>query len=124
MAASGRWKLLKRLPIGLVAVAGLWLWRGGGGVYPVARDLVWQLPDDRASIRSVEIQVWDEGVLLKREEFAYPRGAGGDIVEKLALRAGVYQARIFIRREGSATSEALTRELRLGDEETLVTSVR
>lgn len=67
---------------------------------------------------------WDEDTLLKREEFLYPQGAGGDIAQKLALRAGVYQARVFIRREGRAAPEALTRELRLGDEETCVTSVR
>jgi hypothetical protein len=124
VAETGRWKLLKRLPIVLLAAAGLWLWKGGAGVYPVARDLVWQLPDDRAAIRGVEIQIWDEGTLLKREEFSYPKGAGADIAQKLALRAGVYQARVFIRREGGAAPEALTRELRLGDEETLVTSVR
>ena len=123
MGKTGK-ALLKRLPIVVFAVAGLWLWKGGGGVFPTSRELVWQLPGELSSIRAVEIQVWEGGALLKREELSFPAGVSMDVVQRLPLKTGTYQARVFVRREGQAAPEAIARELRLGEEETVVTSLR
>lgn len=107
----------------IVLLGGLWLWKGGGGLFPTGRELVWQLPDERASIREVEIQLWDGEALLKRESRLYGAGEAQDIVQKVPLRAGEYQARVFIRRDGRAP-QSLARTLSVGEEETVVTSLR
>ncbi len=105
-------------------MAGLWLWKGGAGLFPVARELVWQLPADRAAIQTVEVQLWDGTLLVKREEVRTPNGAGPDLVERLALRAGTYQARAFVTRQGSAAPQVYASQVRLGDEETVVIPIR
>src|SRR4051794_31915910 len=96
-APRRRWALLRRLPILLVIAAGLWMWKGGGGrFFPQTRELVWLLPEDRSRIRSVEIQLWDQGALLKREELFYPAGPPSpEITQKLPLQEGDFQARVF-----------------------------
>lgn len=125
--APRRWRdhpLLKRLPIFLVAAAGIFVWQGGGGLFPVERQLVWRLPAARQDIRAVEIQVWDGDELLKREERAFARGAEPEIVQTLPLKKGEYAAKVFIRREGQERSDTWAQPLRVGGEETIVTSLR
>jgi hypothetical protein len=117
-------QLWKRLPLILFVMVGVWLWRGGAGLFAIERELVWQLPGDLSTIRAVEIQVWDGNDLLKREELSFPAGVKMDVVQKLPLRAGSYQAKVFISRDGSATSEPFHRELRVEESEVVVTSLR
>jgi hypothetical protein len=107
-----------------VAVLGLWLWKGGAGLLPTDRELVWQLPGEQSSIRQVEIQIWDDGELLKREQLSFPHGPGAEVVERLPLRPGNYQTRVFVKREGQLEPENYARELRLAQEQTVVTSLR
>ncbi|MFZ5471789.1 MAG: hypothetical protein ACOZIN_20360 [Myxococcota bacterium] len=84
----------------------------------MTRELVWQLPGERASIREVEIQIYDEGELLKREVLSYPAGLSFDIVQKMSLRDGQYPARVFVRREGR-TENIYSPTIHVGSEETI-----
>ncbi len=114
--------LLRRLPLVLVLLAGAWFFKGGGGLFPIERQLVWQIRDP-ASVRQVEIQVWDGEALLGRETVKYPDGSAGELVQKVALRRGEYLARVFIQRVGGDGAEAVQKTLRVGDGETIVTSL-
>lgn len=116
-------RLRKRLPLLLLLAAGVWLWRGGGGIFPAGRELVWQLPDDR-SIREVELQLWAGEQLLKRESRFFPSGPALEMVQKLSLREGDYQARVFIGREGAAASQVISRAVRVGDSEQVIIGLR
>jgi len=116
--ASKRSGLLKRLPFFAFLAVGLWLWKGG--LFPQERELVWTLGDERATVRKLEIQLWDdEGRLLKREELFFPQGAApAQVTQKVSLKEGHYTARIFVQREGGGESpEARVRELEIGDRE-------
>ncbi|MBI3183189.1 MAG: hypothetical protein HYZ28_13715 [Myxococcales bacterium] len=115
-----RWK---RLPLLLVALVGLWLWKGGGGLFPTGRELVYELPID-STIREVEIQLWDGEELLKREAISFADGPAPSVVQKLPLKEGEYLARVFIRRRDAGSPEAFSRKVHVGDAETVVTSLR
>ena len=100
----------------MLVALGLWLWRAG--CLPQERDLVWRVPVDRASIRSVEIQIWSpEGEMLKREQFFFPQGPGQEITQSLALPEGNYQAQVFILREGRPTPRVARQPLSIGRQE-------
>ncbi len=111
---SKRGGLLKRLPFFAFLAVGLWLWKGG--LFPQDRELVWTLGEDRASVRKLEIQLWDdEGHLLKREELFFHQGAPAQVTQKVSLRQGHYTARVFVLREGRTDSESRVRDLEIGE---------
>lgn len=94
--------LVRRAPLLLVALIGLWLYQSGGK----ERTLIWQLPQERAELVSFEIQLIDQdGTLVKREAFFFDRGkAPNDVAQKVKLKDGVYQAQVFFGfGEGRAT---------------------
>lgn len=85
----------------LFAALLLVLWQAG--FFPRERELVWHLGEDRASIRSVELQLWSaQGELIKREQLFFPEGPGPELSQSITLLKGEYQAQIFVRREGEA----------------------
>jgi hypothetical protein len=86
--------LLKRLPLVLVALAGLWLF----GRQDPEREIVWRLPDDRAPIQRVEIQLRDRtGLTRARSDLHYPGGSPpAELSQKARLADGPYDARIFV----------------------------
>lgn len=98
---------------------GMWLWRGGGGLFPTSRQLVWRLPQDSASVRLVEIQLWHGDKLLKREEFRFEHGPESDLVQTLPLAQGRYEAHLRVQREGSG-ARTVRRTLEVGDQEAVV----
>ena len=107
MEAGRRAQLLKRLPLALVAVAGLWLF----GRQDPTRELVWRLPDERASIQRLEIQLRDRtGLMRARSDLHYPAGAPEEVSQKLRLADGPYDARVFV---WTADGGSRTWELRL-----------
>ncbi len=126
LAKESRWQRLRRHPLGrrlpllLGVLLGLWLWKGGFGALPTSRELVWQLPESAPALKSVEVQLWENGALLKREQQAWGPGHGRDLVQKLNLKSGDYQARAFLFREGAEQPEAISRGLHLDSEETVV----
>lgn len=102
-ARSGRLRgFLRRAPLLLLLAAGLWVWKGGGAYFPVERQIVFLIPGDRSTVRELELQLYDEGALLKRELLSVPSGLSLDPLQKVPLRQGAYQARVFVRRANGA----------------------
>jgi len=92
--------LLKRLPLLLLLLIGLLLWRSQGE----ERQLVYVLPPEREDIERVEVQLRDDkGELIKREAWFFERGrAPTEVVQKLKVREGTYQAEVFLMQDGEA----------------------
>ncbi len=115
-------KLWPRLLLVALIAFGAWLWKNGRFVQ--SRELEWQIGADRASIREVEIQIWNEDAdLLKREVFFFPDGAPSQIAQKVALSDGNYLARVFVKRAAQARVEQYTQMLQVS-REALVLSLR
>jgi hypothetical protein len=102
--------------VGLVAL-GAFFWRGGLGLLPVERTLVWKVRGEFGSIRRVELQLYDGEKLLKREELQTPSGLTLEPTQKLLLGRGTYTARVLVWREKAAEPEASAVELEVGDAE-------
>jgi hypothetical protein len=115
---SGWW--WKRLPLFAVALLGLWLWQGGGGLVPVERTLIWKLPGAYATVRRLELQLWDAERLLMRIEQETPRGLGLDPERKLVLERGSYRSEAVIWREGAVGPEVQRVRVEVGTEPVVV----
>ncbi len=101
------------LLVGLVA-GGAWLWQSGR--FAQARELRWQVGEDRSSIREVEIQIWSAaGELLKREVFFFPEGGPAEIAQKVPLSDGEYLVRAFIKRAPGQAWEHEERRIEIKD---------
>ena len=93
----------KRLPLLLVLLAGVFLWRGGFGLLPIEREITWRLWGDFASIRRVEVQLYDGEELLKREQLELPNGAGFEPTSRVPLKKGTYRGLVMVwRADGGA----------------------
>jgi hypothetical protein len=112
---------LKRfIPLLIIGAVGVWIWKGGSGLFPADHQLIWQIPGEWRTVRAVEIQIWDEDELLKREELSFPRGLTGDITQKLSLKQGSYRARVFVRREDQPNSISWSWPVRIGGDESVL----
>src|SRR5437016_2613563 len=107
-------QLWKRAPLVIAVVVGAFLWRGGLGLLPTDRTLVFELDGPAADVRDVEVQVWSGDTLLTRNEWAFPNGVDAEISRKLALRAGDYTARAFVKRQGINAPRASAATLHVG----------
>jgi hypothetical protein len=98
VAAWVRHPLVRRLPLLIVVLAGLWLFRDRGD----ERELVWRLPRERADIERIELQLRDpKGALVQRSEFFL--GAGPvpeEISVKLRLEEGRYDSQLHASLRG------------------------
>ena len=95
----------KRLPLVLLAIAGVFLWRGGFGLLPVERTLTWKLWGDFATIRRVELQLYQGDALLKREQLELPGGLTFEPTSKLTLRQGDYRGLLMLWRADAGSPE-------------------
>jgi len=116
------WKRLRQHPLGrylpLLVLAALGAFLYKSSLFPQERKIVWETGGSRSEIRQVELQLWTSGgELLNREELSFPFGPGPEIVQKISLREGSYDARFVIDR-GPAPREAGTRALEIGGAET------
>ena len=98
-AGRGRRARFALLPLAVALAAGAWFF----GRAAQEREILWQLPEDRASIDRVEIQLRDgQGALLQRWEFFYPKGAPLEISQKVRLGPARYEAQVHLSRADGA----------------------
>ncbi|MGA9523924.1 MAG: hypothetical protein WBV82_20855 [Myxococcaceae bacterium] len=90
--------LMRRLPLLIIAVIGIWLWQTSFGS---ERQVIWQIPASIGAVERVEIQLHDQdGELVKREAWYFEDKRPGELTQQLKLRSGEYQAQIFVTRDG------------------------
>jgi hypothetical protein len=108
--------LLRRLPLLVLVVLGLWLWRS---TEAPERELVWHLEGPGwGEIRTLEFQLKDEdGQLVRREERFFRGPPPGSLSMKARLRPGTYQVWVFARGEEGVTRSPRLEMLTLGREE-------
>ena len=112
--------LWKRLPLIVLGLFGIWLWQGGGGLVSTEHTLVWKVPGAYASVRKVEVQLWDGDELLTRLELDTPNGLTMDPERRLTLRRGRYRSELLVWREGVPAPQATRVEVEVGPESTVV----
>lgn len=101
--------LWPRLALLAVVGVGLWFWRGGLGLLPFERELVWQLPETQGP---VDLQLWHGETLLKRQEHASLFSP--EVSWKLTLGRGEYQALAVLGSDAGA--KTLRQTVTVGDE--------
>ncbi len=111
--------LLKRLPLLVLAVAGLWWWRSGE---VPERTLVWRLEGrDWSAIRAIDVQVKDaEGEVVEREVHSFTGAPPERLVVKAHLPPGSYEVWVFAREATGPSLPPRVDRLSLGDEDLLV----
>jgi hypothetical protein len=82
----------RRLPLLLMLGLGLVLWKGGFGFLASERAVTWRFPVPYGSVRRLELQLWAEGALVKRELLETPSGLTAEPVSRVALERGPHQA--------------------------------
>lgn len=114
-------RLKRLLPLAIVLLGGLFLWRTGAfGLFPTDRTLVWRLPVSYGEVRGLELQVWHDGELLKREEQRFEAGLVGEPSVKLPLAAGVHRAVATVRLHGRGEPLGFSKDFDPGDGEAVV----
>lgn len=93
-----RFELRKRLPLVLAALLGVWGWKYSGALFPVERELVWTKPSEAQDVRRLEIQIWQNGELVKRDVHVFPQGMSFDLSQKASLKQGEYEAQVFVEK--------------------------
>lgn len=84
--------LRQRAPLLAVLLIGLVAWRGSFGVFAFERTVVFRLPVPYADVRSVELQIWSDDGLLRRERRETPTGLMDDPRLQVALKRGAHRA--------------------------------
>lgn len=114
------WK--RRLPLVIALLAGTFVWKGAFGLFATSRDVTWRLAVPYADVRRVELQVWRDEALLRREERSFPHGVSQELTQAMVLRGGPHRAialvwlgdagepRVFRRDFDPGASEALVIE--------------
>jgi hypothetical protein len=82
----------RRLPLVIAVIVGTLVWKGGFGVFATTREVTWRLNVPYAEIRRVELQIWREAQLLRREERMFPNGVSEELRQEVVLRNGPHRA--------------------------------
>lgn len=112
--------LWKRLPLIAVGVLGIFLWQGTGGLVATEHHVVWKVPGAYATVRKVELELWDADELLTRIELEAPSGLTADPEKTLTLKRGKYRSRMKVWRAGAAEPELIARDVEVDAEPTVV----
>ena len=91
MSERSPW-LRRRLPLLLVLGLGFLVWKNGFGVLATERQVEWRVPVPYADIRSVDLQLWRNESLLKREERRFDDGVSTALVNSVSLTRGEHRA--------------------------------
>jgi hypothetical protein len=71
---------------------GAMLWKGGFGFLATERSVTWRFPVRYGEVRRLELQLWAQGHLLKRELLETPTGLAAEPVTRVLLERGAHQA--------------------------------
>jgi hypothetical protein len=88
---------------------GIILWRGAFGFLPIERTITWRLPVAAADVRRMEVQLWQDGELLKREDFAVKQGLFDEPTTRLPLSRGPHRALVLVWSDGGETPRTFER---------------
>lgn len=112
----------RRLPLVIAVIVGTLVWKGGFGVFATTREVTWRLNVPYADVRRVELQIWRDEQLLRREERMFPNGVSEELRQEVVLRKGPHRAlaqvwlrdaaepRVFSRNFDPDTNESLVLE--------------
>lgn len=116
----------KRLiPLAIVLLGGLFLWRTGGlGLFPIDRTVIFRLPVSYGEVRRLELQIWNDAELLKREEFTYAAGIVGEPTIKIPLGSGTHRAIATATLLHETASVGFQRDFDPAGDETVVVEFR
>lgn len=113
----------RRIPLIIALIAGAVVWKGGLGYFATARDVTWRVALPYGDIRKVELQIWRDDVLLRREERSFPTGIASELRQDVVMRTGPHRAlakvwmkdavdpRVFERRFDPGAEPALAIDL-------------
>lgn len=108
-----RHPLVRRLPLLLVGLVGIWLWRTSGN----ERQIIWQLGPGHSTVREIEFQLRDDdGKLVARETRFFTEGAPAEVSQDVSLPEGTYAAEVFVKRVGNVRSEPVRTTVELEGE--------
>jgi hypothetical protein len=91
MSERSPW-LRRRVPLLVVVGLGFFVWKNGFGVLATERNVEWQVPVPYGDIRDVELQLWRDEALLKREERHFAEGVSSALVNSVSLTRGAHRA--------------------------------
>jgi hypothetical protein len=111
----------RMLPVVLFALLGAYLWRGGFGLLPVERTITWRLWGDFASIRRVDVQLYQGDELLEHVQLETQRGATFEPTTRLALRKGTYRGLVMIWRDTGGAPEVHDEKLMVDEDSPALT---
>ena len=114
---SGLWK---RLPVLLFVAAGIFLWKGGLGLLPTDRTVIFRLPASYADVRQLKLEVWEDGALLKRSELNLPKGLSTEPQMTVPLAKGPHHAVAMWKIEGKPESVKWAKDFDPGSADTVV----
>jgi hypothetical protein len=111
----------KRIGLLLFLLPGLLLWKTGAfGFLPLDRTLIFQLPGSYSDIRSVDVQLWHDGELVKREERFFKNGLTQELQWQIPLARGTFRTLVSL----NSHPQTLVKEVQLKAEATVVLDFR
>jgi hypothetical protein len=109
----------KRLPLLIVLGGAVVLWKTGAfGLLVTERTIVFRFPVPYADVRKVELQVWAEGALVKRQESTHPTGLAFEPSLTVPLARGNHRAIATVWL--GPTARGFVRDFELSTEDTVV----
>ena len=118
---KNRWK---SLPLLLLLGLGFWLlWNKTGRWFPVDRQWVWQPPSESQRVRELEVQIWREGHLLRREVRRYPSGMTSEFLQEMALPEGTYDVQALWLLDGQTQPQSFKKSVSVSSEKNIVVSM-
>lgn len=89
---AGASQLRRRLPLVIALIVGTIVWKGGFGFFATSREVTWRFNVPYADVRKVDLQVWRDETLLRREERSFPSGVSEELKQQIVLRSGPHRA--------------------------------
>lgn len=115
----------KRLPLLVMGVLGVVLWKTGFfGFAPQERTIVWRFPVSYGEVRNLELQVWAGDELIKREESAHAAGLVGEPSFVVPLRNGTYRGTAVLSLLHGQKPTVFQRDFEVGSDDHVVVDMK